>query len=403
MLRALRPALLALASFTLCAAVLEVAARVAVHGRRADPRTSHSFLEYDPDLGWRKAALETEWLYGEGAPVLFRTNSHGLRGPERGYAPPGGVTRVLLLGDSFAEAATVAEESSLRAILERELDAAGCGRHEVINGGTSGYSTDQEYLFLEKEGWHYRPQAVVLLFFSNDLDGNTSHRKKPWFALEGGRLVVHNEPVPAPPEGHRRRPPDPAPPLLPWHGSYALRLLGDRTLNGNPRLHQALASMGLVPPAPDHAPTREWLLAYGPDSAETERRWEITVALIDSMRSSVEQHGARFAVLYVPAAFEIDERDWLLTRERWGLEGEGWDRTRVERRLAAACRARGIELVDPSASLAAEQQQGYRAYYRVDPHWTETGQAVAAGALAHALDAHAGCADAVATRVSTRP
>ena len=294
--------------------------------------------------------------------------------------------------DSFTEADTVDEALSVRAVLERTLNADGCGRYEVVNGGTSGYSTDQEYLFFESEGWRYAPDVVALLFFSNDLQGDTTTRKKPWFELGPEGLALRNSPVPAPPQDHRRRPPDPPPPLTPWHGSAALRLLGLRTARGNYPLHRWLAARGWVEPAPDHAPTRDWLDAYGPDSALNDQRWRVTLALLDALQAAVARQGAALVVFDVPASFEVDERDWKRTRERWGLEGDGWDADRVARRLAAACRQRGLPLVDPRADLRRVEAAGQAAYFESDPHWTAVGHAVAAAALAPFVRAGRPCA-----------
>ena len=38
-----------------------------------------------------------------------------------------------------------------------------------MNGGTAGYSTDQEMLFYETEGHRYQPRVVVLFFYYNDV------------------------------------------------------------------------------------------------------------------------------------------------------------------------------------------------------------------------------------------
>jgi GDSL-like lipase/acylhydrolase family protein len=255
--------LLAGLSLAVCAAVLEVAARISVHRREAGPHTLRSFLRYDPTLGWDKVPNEEIWLHAEEADVLFRTNAHGLRGPDRPYEKGPGVARVLLLGDSFTEAGAVEEERSVRAVLEGLLNGGGCRRYEVINAGTSGYSTDQEYLFFMEEGRRYQPDVVVLMFFSNDLAENMQARKKPWFELDEDRLILRNSPVPPPPEEHRRRLPDPPRRLKPWRGSYALRLLGVRTESGNPRLHRLLKRLGLVPPPDDHPPGMAALLWSG--------------------------------------------------------------------------------------------------------------------------------------------
>src|SRR5207344_801092 len=125
-----------------------------------------------------------------------------------------------------------------------------------------------------------------------------------------------------------------------------------------------------------------WLLAYGPESELTEDRWRVTLALLDALQASVSRHGAALVIFYVPASFEIDPQDWQRTRERWGLEGEGWDAERVERRLEAACRTRHLAFVDPRRALREAQASGQHAYFDADPHWTEVGHAVAAAALA---------------------
>jgi hypothetical protein len=109
-------------SLGLCLAVVELAARVAAWRQSRAARTDRSFLEYDAELGWRKAASDEVWLYGEGAPVLFRTDASGLRDPDHAGPKPPGTTRVLLLGDSFVEAGAVPEEASVRAQLEHRVD-----------------------------------------------------------------------------------------------------------------------------------------------------------------------------------------------------------------------------------------------------------------------------------------
>jgi hypothetical protein len=83
--------------------------------------------------------------------VVFHVNSRGLRGPERDYRKPPSVTRVLLLGNSFVEGYTVGKEALVSTVLEARLNASSGSPYEVINGGTHGYGTDQEYLFFLEE------------------------------------------------------------------------------------------------------------------------------------------------------------------------------------------------------------------------------------------------------------
>ena len=121
-------------------------------------------VEPDPVRGWRHRP-GASGAYGHGSWVI---NRRGLRDVERELAPAAGVQRALILGDSFAEGFSVPFEACVSQVLERELRAAGCAA-EVVNGGTVGYSTDQEYLFYRDEGARYGARVVVLLLYHNDI------------------------------------------------------------------------------------------------------------------------------------------------------------------------------------------------------------------------------------------
>jgi hypothetical protein len=222
---------LALLVTALLLLAVEGAARLVVGRRVARPFTTRgSIVRFHPTLGWDHPPNAEAWLHRPEYDVLLKFNSKGLRGPERPYEKPAGAFRALLLGDSFTDGYTVAEEKSVRAALEGELKARGCGQAEVFNAGAIGYSTDQEYLFYQQEGRKYSPDVVVVMFCSNDLYFNTTGEQgKPYFDLDGDKLVLRNSPVPPPDRGEWVRSPEPRPlRIKPWKGSMALRLLSDR-------------------------------------------------------------------------------------------------------------------------------------------------------------------------------
>ena len=80
-------------------------------------------IEHHETLGWAKAPGRSAWIRRPEYTVRLEINSLGLRGPERAYAKPEGVKRVLLVGDSFAEGFTVAEQDTVRARLEEHLSS----------------------------------------------------------------------------------------------------------------------------------------------------------------------------------------------------------------------------------------------------------------------------------------
>jgi len=98
-----------------------------------------------------------------------QNNSRGIRGPEYAYAPGQHESRILVIGDSFTAGYTVQFEETFGQVAERDLNTRASRRHRVIAAGTEAYSTDQELLFFVEEGWKYRPDITVLMFFFNDI------------------------------------------------------------------------------------------------------------------------------------------------------------------------------------------------------------------------------------------
>ncbi len=162
-------------------------------------RTGHRYL-YDAKLGWRNIPNWSGTTNGRKLTI----NSHGLRDREHPIQKPPGVTRILVLGDSFAWGYGVADgeifTGRLETLLNEKLKSAS-NRYEVINTGVSGWGTDQEYLFLTEEGFDYSPDVVVLAFFIvNDIHNSAASMQygmqKPIFLNR--QLDLANVPVPRP-------------------------------------------------------------------------------------------------------------------------------------------------------------------------------------------------------------
>ncbi len=160
--------------------------------------TGHRYL-YDEDLGWRNIP---GWRDGTTRGAKLHINSKGLRDREYPYKKPAGTKRILVLGDSYAWGYGVANEEAFGHLLEQNLKKTnGVHKWEVLNGGVSGYGTDQAYLWLQAEGLRYEPDIVVLAFFLvNDPENNESSvqygLQKPVFLNTA--LELANVPVPTP-------------------------------------------------------------------------------------------------------------------------------------------------------------------------------------------------------------
>ena len=367
-------------SLAFCGAALEVVARLVVRSREARPHTTRgSFVRFHPLLGWDKPPGASGWLHRPEYSVHLEVNAKGLRGPDRPYEKPPGVHRTLLVGDSFTEGYTVAEEKTTRAVLEAELRRSGVAA-EVINGGTLGYSTDQELLFYRMEGHKYQPDLVVVLFCSNDLYFNTTGEQgKPWFELEDGRLLLQGSPVRAK-KGQWQRGPEPrVTSVASLHGSMALRLLAERA-SSHPRLQGALTFFRIVD-RPRTEPIPMEMTPLGTLHPEVRAMWAVTDALLAGFKAEVEAAGGRLAVLYIPDRYHLSPHVWELTRERYGM-GKRFSPDRIYTRLKRACEELAIPFVDPFAALRAAEESGRSGYFPEDGHWNELGHAIAARAIA---------------------
>ena len=291
---------------------------------------------------------------------------------------------MLLLGDSFTEGFSVALEDGVARALERDLRRDGCAA-EVVNGGTVGYSTDQEYLFYRDEGVSYSPRIVVLLFYYNDILYNARAAvpggvPKPLFTFTGGNARVKNYPLPPPLP--------PMPPPRPWRGSVALTYFRERLRDGAPRTYDALAKLRFWSPIRrGEAPIE--MLVYDREPPEpVVQAWLQTEHLLALLQREVAAHGARLFVAYIPSKMEVSRGDWELTRRRYRVDESLWDRRLVARRLETAGQRLGVPVLDLTDALWAEQG---RAYFAQGGHWNARGHAVAAREIAHFLQRATPC------------
>ena len=377
--------LLSILSVLATLAALEGLLRLSRRPTVSEEETRGHWIEPDPLLGWRKRAGARATYRRPEYTVEVATNGHGLRDRDRSYDARGSY-RILALGDSFVEAHGVPFESSVTQGLEKSLSRAGCPV-EVLNGGTQGYSTDQEYLFYLEQGARYSPQVVVLFFYYNDIVYNARSMyfgmSKPRLTIREGRLVRPTESV-APARsravladgGETEEEVDK--PFL--ESSLLFVTIRNRLRRGAPRAYNALSSLGLWPPISVRAPFIE-IKVYRRDKVipEIEEGWEMTGRLLESLARETEARGAAFLVAYVPARMEVHDADWELTRFKFGMDDERWDRRRVLSRLEEIGRAARFPVLDLTPALRkADRGMLGGPYYAGDLHWNARGHAVAA-------------------------
>jgi lysophospholipase L1-like esterase len=95
-------------------------------------------------------------------------NSHGCRGPEWEDVATYD-SRLLVVGDSFAEGILVPDDQVFSARLQSKLESRTHKRILVANAGVIGYSTEQEFYTMSELVPELKPDIVILCFFANDV------------------------------------------------------------------------------------------------------------------------------------------------------------------------------------------------------------------------------------------
>ena len=104
-----------------------------------------------------------------------------------------------------------------------------------------------------------------------------------------------------------------------------------------------------------------------------------TGEIVRAFAERAREAGAKPAVAYIPARFEVVDADWDLTRLRYALNDSVWDRSLVSRKLEAIAAGEHVPFLDFMKDLRASigVVEG-SPYFQYDGHWNVRGNDVAA-------------------------
>ncbi|MEZ4337847.1 MAG: SGNH/GDSL hydrolase family protein [Sandaracinaceae bacterium] len=319
-----------------------------------------------------------EGVYQREGRAHVRMTEHGFRGVDRPRAKPEGTFRLAVLGDSYTEARQVELEQAFASRLEpmlAECPALAGRRVEVLNFGSTGWGTAQEYLALRHDALAWDPDAVLVAFLSgNDVSDDhpdLSFAPRPFYRLEDGALVLD--------ESFR----DSA-----WYREKSEGGLS-RLLRRHSRIYQLFAHLG------GRSAAREQRGELGIDDAiyappTTEawtEAWDVTEALLRQMSRELQADGRGFYVVTLSNAIQVDpdpaRRDAY--RREIGLEG---DLFYPDERIAAAGARDGYPVLSLAPRLRAHAERhhvylhGFANTQMGTGHWNARGHRVAAEVMA---------------------
>ena len=346
------------------------------------------FYMLDPVVGWRPRPGVAGWSSGE-TEAYVAINAEGYRDLDHPLTKPGNVYRIVLLGDSMTEGVEVALDDLYWKRLETLLSqcpALDSRRVEVISLAVNGYGTAQEYLTLKERGLKYRPDLVLLAFFTgNDFTDNLEalgrHRDRPYFSLESGRLAVRHTAGDEPDFAPRRRWAEL------WYRTLDQVRLVQLARQAYSRL-RLLLRYGRPDAGQIEQPGLDSRVFLPPVAPEWKEAWSVAEALIAAIADESARAGAAFAMTTL--ANPLQDLPDIAARERLASKLGAADLNYPDRRLAQYAEARrfpDVALVGPLAAYAAEH---HTALHGADPrnpvgHWNALGHRVAAQALSRGL------------------
>ena len=370
-----RNALLTFGSTLLVFAVAEVLARALW-----DPGGYRPIVQADPVYGWKLAPNTSVRSVDTDRRLRYdvAVNSWGWRDPERPRAKRPGTKRVLFLGDSIVFGTGVQMGERTGDSLDRAL---GDGV-EFVNAAVAGWGTDQQYLYLVREGFAVDPDVVVLgLCMANDVTNNMLGHNlfgtapKPRFELHEGELV-YRAPGLRPPAPRSR-----AVGRFLQHSRF-LHYVGRHVRILRARARSSPPPEPGLPYYPEDLANDEsnWSIYRVEYSEQLEKAFKVTEALIRAMHDSCAARDIPFVLFAFPQKVEVDGAARQREMAHFGYAPEWFDFQQPYVRVRNLAETLGCRYVYPLQTFR-EHGDSAQLFLQRDSHPSPTGHALAAQSL----------------------
>ena len=286
-------------------------------------------IEWDARLGWRVPKS-----FSRGSET---SNSRGLRGPrEYSYERVEGLSRGVILGDSFTYGLAVADDETYPAQMERRLKDC-----EILNFGVNGYGLDQQVLSWLDAGIKYRPDFVFVGIFVDDFKRNAHGFQvlpKPQYYLAGDELELVERQLYSPTYLSQH--------LEPLQAAVARQVGWSR--------------VGLAARYCWYRLDKK-LNGWREADASYDEKTRLTKALLDRLRESCQSIGAKLVVCSIPHSHS------------------GYaDGDRIEDSIQTSCQELGLPYLRMPRELGLTGDAAHQVYSPANGHWSALGNRVAA-------------------------
>jgi len=335
-------------------------------------RDTASDLQIDKSIGWvQKPNLDISFRCDDGRKRYFRTNQDGLFPYSAQRPRKKNEIRIMFFGDSTVVGISVPQDKNVTSVLEHLLNAEGY-RAEVINAGVESYSTDQVYMYMQRNIPLYKPDIVVYCVCANDFDGNVVRiaydAPKPMFRMRKDAGLEEIPPfnkdgkIPVFGKGPRR-----------WVQFSALyRFYYPSILKFRMKLFNWKQAnlMGLPPE-----------FYYRKESLSS-IDWDIFTALLRRMRELCLENNAEFFFYLNPDIQEVWDPYIAFVERKFKLRPGDYDRFALERKLTEIAADNKIYFCPQIDYFLKNRSRGPFHLLPRDPHCNEAGYQVSAEKIA---------------------
>jgi hypothetical protein len=333
---------------------------------RSDPILHHKRIP----KSW---GLHIDRLGYDGFRQLVTYNSVGTRGNEPAIPKPPNLYRILLLGDSFVEAAQVALPMTVGKRLENHLaEYSDKLRFEVVSYGVFRWSPSLEYLYYKNEGVKLKPDLVVLCVCHNDVMEDNTYFKSMKTDERDLPLAV------APSRSFR------------WRDKTVRRLkiyyLARDLLT---RSSYRKLALQVQPELAARTRISQGRLALFNQeySSEDEMLWDRTKKYILALKEMAAGYGQQFVLVCIPFPVQVPNQ-FTLGKLVYGLASTYCETSeKLQEVLEEFSADNGIHFVDllPTFREAGKTE---KLYFNYDGHFNERGNDLAARCIAEYITAN---------------
>ncbi|MBI2581185.1 SGNH/GDSL hydrolase family protein [Candidatus Woesearchaeota archaeon] len=301
----------------------------------------------------------------------FWTNQEGFVNQNPKKEKPPGTKRIFIVGDSFVEGLYTEKENHFTALLQNRLNSyasqQSSARHEVISYGTSSWGTDNEYKYLITQALSYNPDVVVLTYYQNDL-GNVAVSRL--FRVENESILPTDVGGTMLGNGAKK--------LIIKCSFYSafcsyFQLHATQFKLLNPIMARLGFSVATGAATATDFKKHPYVTDLAPDEKQAvEDAWNKTELLIRTMKAETEQRGAKLALAYIPARWEVGEKEYEDFLQAANLSTNRTNMQAIRERITDISARNGIMLIDPTDEFLKREAEG-KTLYQSFVHFTKEG------------------------------